>query len=63
MRQGGSYVVTEPGAEPTLVERTVDHPEGNRARDAQGRPIEKPAQGATEPPAAPAPAKRARAKE
>lgn len=36
--QGGSYVV-RPGGERELVERTADHPDGSRPRDANERPI------------------------
>lgn len=36
---GGSYIMNKDGVR-TLVERTEDHPEGNRPRDAQGRPLD-----------------------
>lgn len=34
---GGSYTIGEDGNK-TLVERTEDHPEGNRPRDAEETP-------------------------
>ena len=39
MNEGGSYKVSKPGDKPKLVERTKDHPEGNRPRDAKGKPL------------------------
>lgn len=55
MRHGGSYT-KEGSGEPKLVERTQDHPDGNRARDAQDKPL--PVKPATS--GAPAKALRAR---
>ncbi|MBV2125730.1 MAG: hypothetical protein ABW152_18085 [Candidatus Thiodiazotropha endolucinida] len=40
MRSGGSYDNRK--GEMKLVERTKDHPEGNRPRDAEGNPIDLP---------------------
>lgn len=37
--QGGAYVVKD-GKRVRVEEPTKDHPEGNRARDAEGRPLE-----------------------
>ncbi len=34
LRQGGSYIIEQPGAAPRLLERTIDHPDGNQARSA-----------------------------
>ena len=36
MNQGGSYRVKKHSKEVALLERTADHPEGNRPRDAIG---------------------------
>jgi len=36
--EGGSYEVRD-GKRVRVVEATKDHPEGNRARDADGRPL------------------------
>ncbi len=53
MREGGSYTRNKGGKKTTLVERTKDHPEGNRPRDNDGnalnvakpeQPKQKPAQ-------------------
>lgn len=38
MRQGGRYVQQK--GKTTLVERTRPHPEGQRPRDAKGRPLD-----------------------
>lgn len=37
--QGGSYIV-ENGARRRVEESTKDHPEGNRPRDADGKPLD-----------------------
>lgn len=51
-RQGGSYLREKGSGKPRLVERTKDHPEGNRARPARAeKPIEAGAQAAAESPA------------
>jgi hypothetical protein len=42
MRSGGSYDNRD--GKMKLVERTEDHPEGNRPRDAEGKPIDLPAE-------------------
>lgn len=63
IREGGKYDAGK-GGKPKLVERTEDHPEGNRgARDADGKlrgPARDQAAGAAEPApvVAPAPATR-----
>jgi hypothetical protein len=51
MKRGGSYLVDKPGGKPKLVHATVDHPEGNRPRHADGTPVIRP-----EPDVAPTPA-------
>lgn len=38
-RQGGSYAVEADGSTRLVTPPTPDHPDGNRARDAEGRPI------------------------
>lgn len=55
MRQGGSYRTDDSG-KPKLVERTEEHPQGNRARDAEGNPLP------VHPPAPPAATKAPAAK-
>lgn len=47
MREGGSYVVKK--GKPVLVERTQPHPDGARARDAEGRPVKGQAAAADAP--------------
>lgn len=42
-RSGGRYTADKPDAKPKLAERTKDHPDGNRPRDAEGRPLDRPA--------------------
>lgn len=61
MRKGGSFVVDKGTRK--RVAGTSDHPEGNRARDADGAPVA-PMRRAREKPAraAPAPAAPARSK-
>jgi len=39
MRRGGSYIA-ERGKKPQRVEGTEPHPEGPRARDAEGNPLD-----------------------
>jgi len=34
MAKGGSYIIEKPGADPRLVERTINHPDGNGPRPA-----------------------------
>lgn len=54
--EGGSYLIKKPGGKPELVERTVDQPEGNRPRAADGTPLDVvpvPAEPAAESKAAP----------
>lgn len=49
--EGGSYLIKKPGGKPELVERTVDQPDGNRPRAADGTPqdvVPAPAEPATE---------------
>jgi len=41
MKEGGSYI-KDKGKKPRLVERTKDHPEGNRPRDPEGKPLDVP---------------------
>lgn len=52
---GGSYVIGEDGAH-TLIDRTKDHPEGNRPRDEpqQAAPAKQPAKPKSAPAAGPA---------
>ena len=38
--KGGSYIIKKEGDEPELVERTQPHPDGARARDAEGRELD-----------------------
>jgi hypothetical protein len=52
-RTGGSYAVID-GVLRQVEAPTVDHPEGNRPRDAQGKPLDVPGQ-APAPAEAPAP--------
>ena len=40
MNQGGSYIVRKKGDEPELLERTEDHPEGNRPRNEKGEALD-----------------------
>lgn len=49
MSAGGSYTANEEG-DVTLVERTQNHPGGNRPRDAEGKPINREQQPQVEPP-------------
>lgn len=39
MRLGGSYKADKKTGKTKLVERTDDHPEGNRPRNADGLPL------------------------
>lgn len=57
---GGSYEIRD--GKRVLVERTEDHPEGNRPRAADGRPIDA-ATGAEPAPAAPPPRRRGNGKD
>ena len=51
--QGGSYRVEADGRLVRVEAPTQDHPQGNRPRDAQGRPLDVPAEiSAAEVPAA-----------
>jgi len=38
--KGGSYIIKKEGDEPELVERTKPHPDGARARDAEGHALD-----------------------
>jgi hypothetical protein len=38
--QGGSYVIQD--GQRVLLERTRDHPDGNRPRDENGKPLDEP---------------------
>jgi hypothetical protein len=52
--EGGAYVMRD-GQRVRVEEPTKDHPEGNRARDASGKPIDAtPVLSAEEKPAPPA---------
>ena len=42
--QGGSYRVDAEGKVERVEAPTQDHPQGNRPRDAQGRPLDVPAE-------------------
>ena len=54
--QGGSYVIDKDGKRMRVETPTQDHPEGNRPRDAEGKPLDfAAAAGAPPIPAAPAP--------
>lgn len=44
MAEGGSYIIDPKTGERQRVEHTQDHPEGNCARDAEGKPLEQPTQ-------------------
>lgn len=39
MREGGSYLLKPGQTEPELLHQTKSHPEGNRARHADGQPL------------------------
>ncbi|MBN4063844.1 hypothetical protein JYT79_03580 [Cardiobacterium sp. AH-315-I02] len=39
MRSGGAYIVNKPGDKPELVEQTLDHKDGNRPRDKDGKAL------------------------
>jgi len=41
MKEGGSYI-KDKGKPARLVERTKEHPEGNRPRDQHGQPLDAP---------------------
>jgi len=42
--QGGSYRIDAEGKVERVEAPTQDHPQGNRPRDAQGRPLDLPAE-------------------
>lgn len=42
--QGGSYRIGADGKRVRVEAPTQDHPQGNRARDAQGRPLDVPSE-------------------
>lgn len=44
MEEGGSYIVNPETGKRERVEHTQDHPEGNCARDAEGKPLGQPTQ-------------------
>jgi len=48
MAEGGSYIIDKPGAAPRLVERTVDHQDGNGPRPAAPE-VKKPTAKAEKP--------------
>ena len=56
-RTGGAYAVID-GELKQVEAPTVDHPEGNRPRDAEGKPLDVPGQGAQLAEPAPAPAEK-----
>jgi hypothetical protein len=51
-RTGGSITVND-GKITECTAPTADHPEGNRARDAHGRPLDAHSRKPSEPPAVP----------
>lgn len=46
---GGAYEIDADGARVQVVPPTPDHPQGNRPRDAEGRPTDTPPQAAPIP--------------